>query len=251
MSTPHSENRRYLLRLWIPALAGSALVATLVLAGLRSRDVYRILPVLVAVLLAVIVIFAARWRQKRRIILMLRSSDPDRFLRSFAATLRRMPHGPMLAAANSATVLALYGRHSDAEAALAAVSWTGLPPLIHAQESAARAVIAYARGAVSEGIDQAVVASQRSSIDNAAPGARTSELAYRTYRNLGLALAGRATETTADELRVAFAELPLLGKLLAAWGLAALAKRTGDESRLAELQDFIRANAPHFAPVIE
>ncbi len=88
-------------------------------------------------------------------------------------------------------------------------------------------------------------------MDVAAPGARTSEIAFRTYRNLGLALSGRATQTTAQELSVAFTSLPLVGQILAAWGLALIARDHGDVAQLEFMQNFIRKHGPYLRPVLE
>lgn len=251
MSTEQGDNRRYLLRLWIPALVGCAVVGTLLLLTLTSGDAARSIPAAIAVAFTVGMFFGTRWRQKRRIAQMLQTPDPDRFLSSFAKSMKRIPHGSLMAAANSATVLALYGRFEQAEGALSAESWDAAPPLIQAQESAARAVVAYARGTITEGLDYAVAASQQAALNLSAPGARTSDLAYRTYRNLGLALAGRATDTTTQELRTALAQLPLLGQVLAAWGLALIAKSTGASTELREMQAFLKKNAPYFVSSIE
>jgi hypothetical protein len=149
-----------------------------------------------------------------------------------------------------ATINAFYGRFQEAEEALAAVSWQGVPAFIEAQEHVARATIAYARGSLSGGLDHAISAAQLASVDSRFPGAQRSELALRTSRNLGLALSGRATESTEEELRVAFRRLPLLGQINAAWGLAVIAGRKGDTAQQQEMRAFIETRAPHFAPVL-
>lgn len=176
---------------------------------------------------------------------MLQAPDPTPFLRSFAKSLRRLPNGNHFAAANAATILALYGRTEEAERELEAVQWEDVPPLIQAQASAARAVIAYVNGAITEGLDHAVAATQQGAVDSSAPGASTAELAFRTYRNLGLALAGRTMDATAEELRTALAKLPLVGQILAAWGLAAIARAEGNDAELAAMRSFLAQHAPH------
>jgi hypothetical protein len=245
MATPRDDNRRYILSLWIPALAICAVVGFLTIAALRSGDPARIFPVVIGIVLTSALFLVTRWRQKRRVARLWQSADPEQILKSFSTSLQRIPHGSFFAAANTATVLSLYGRFDEAERALAAVSWESVPPFVRAQEAAARAALAYASGSVAVGLDHAVVATQQASLNIAAPGATTSELAFRTYRNLGLALSGRATETTGQELRTALAKLPLLGQLLAAWGLAAIGKSGGSANQFQEMCAFIRANAPH------
>ena len=251
MSNSPNNNRRFLTRLWIPVLLFSAFVVVVMIAALTSGDAARTTPVIVGLAVAAVAIVVSRWFQKHRVARMLLAPDPSPFLRSIAASARRIPHGSLLAAANAATVLALYGRFREAEEALRSVSWQGAPPLIQAQASAARAVLAYVQGAVNEGLDYAVAATQEAPVDVAFPGAAIAELAFRTYRNLGLALGGRATETTAEELRNAMTRLPVLGQILAAWGLAVIARSMGDVAEVNRLRSFIEQQAPHFTPVLE
>src|SRR5262245_7282648 len=218
--------------------------------ALASGDPARSVPLAFGIAVAAVVFVVTRVKQKRQFARMLRSADPLPLLHSFGASLRRMPHGSFVFAANTATVLALYGRFDDAERALAAVSWADVPPFIQAQESAARATLAYARGSISEGLDHAVAATQQASLNVATPGARTSELAFRTYRNLGHALSGRETDTTSLELHAAFAQLPLLGRLIAAWGLAVIAKSRNSSSELQQMHLFIKTTAPHCSALL-
>lgn len=251
MSTSRNDNQRYLLRLWLPALAISGFVGILLVAALASGDPSRIVPAAFGIAFTALMFVSIRRYQKRRITLMLQTPDPTPFLRSFASSLRRMPNGAHFAAANSATVLALYGRFEEAKRALESASWAGAPPLVQAQESVARAAIAYAYGSITEGLDYAVAATQQASLVRIAPGAARSELAFRTYRNLGLALAGRATDSTCQELRSAFEQLPILGQVAAAWGLAIIAKNNGNETELQAMQAFIKRQAPYCKPVLQ
>jgi hypothetical protein len=244
------DNRRYLLRLWVPVIIGVAVLALLLVPALTSGDVERNVPAIVGIVSAAAILIGSRWWSKRRLGRMLHAADPRPFLRSFAAAAKRIPHGSLLASANAATVLALYGHVGEAEQTLNAVSWQSVPPLVHAQESAARAVLAYVGGSVDEGLDYAVAATQQASVNSAFPGAQTSELAFRTYRNLGMALSGRATGTTAEELRTALARLPLLGQVLAAWGLALIARNNGQDAELQAMRSFVATRAPHLEPVL-
>lgn len=251
MATRQTENRTFPLRLWIPALGLSAAMGSLLSAGLTSGQPSQALPAALGLLMAGVVFFSAQWGQKRRFARALRSADPGPFLRAFAQSRRRLPHGSLLAAAQSASILPLYGRFAEAEEALAGVSDRQAPPLIQAQLRVARAVLAYARGEVTEGLDHAVAATLLASESLRAPGARGAEMAFRTCRNLGLALSGRETEATERELRTALERLPLLSQIKAAWGLAVLAKREGDAPRFHAMREFIETRAPHFDPVLQ
>src|SRR5947199_10690645 len=113
MATSQAENRSYLLRLWIPAVLLCSFVAVLVILALTSGDAGRAIPVAVGIGVAAIMLVAIRRHQKARIARMLQASDPDPSLHSFATSVRRIPHGSLFAASNSAIILALYGRVDD------------------------------------------------------------------------------------------------------------------------------------------
>lgn len=247
MATPQTENRTFLLLLWIPALGLSVAMGSLLSAALASGETSRALPAVFGILMAALVFTAARWFQKRRLSHALRSADPSPFLRALAESLRRIPHGSLLAAAQSASILPLYGRFEEAEEALAAVAGRNAPPLIQAQLRLARATLAYARGEVTEGLDHAVAATLLASGSSQGSAAQ----AFRTGRNLGLVLLGRGVETTGQELRTALERLPLLSQIHAAWGLAVLAKRQGDTSQLHAMRAFVESRAPHLTAVLE
>src|SRR5215208_3752778 len=137
MPISQHDNRHYLLRLWVPALVFCAIVGMLIIADLASGESDRSIPAVVGIVVAAIVFMSVRHYQKRRIVRMLQTEDPGKFIRTFAESARRIPHGSLLAAANAATILALYGRFGEAEHALESVSWRNVPPLLQAQESAA------------------------------------------------------------------------------------------------------------------
>jgi hypothetical protein len=192
-----------------------------------------------------------RRAQTRKIAKMLQLPQPDGMLDALAASVRKLPNGDVFMAANSATILAFYGRFEDAERVLSTVSRAAVPPIVQSQESAARAAIAFARGDVSEGLDHSIAARAEAEMDVTVPGSATSTMALRTYRNLGMALAGRDSDATADELREAFTKLPLVGQIIAAWGLAVIHRRKGDVDQHLAMVRFVETRAPHFRPVLD
>ena len=251
VTTLNKSNRRFLLRIWILAIALCLIVGSMFAVELTSDDAARSRPVALIILVTAVFLMSTRWLQKRRLAKALQSPDPNTYLRSVSGSLRRIPHGSQMAAASSATILALYGRHEEAEASLQSVDWHGLPPLIQAQGNLARAAIAYTHGDLEKGLAHADAAAQLAFVDTPFPGSQTSELAIRTYRNLGLALFDRTTDSTEHELRTARTRLPLLGKLSAAWGLSVIAKRNGNSPEYQAMRMFIESTAPHFTPVLQ
>jgi hypothetical protein len=236
------------LWLWIPValllvFVLGPLILPLVKGNAGSTEVIGITSF---VLLIVCVISLQKWRLARA----LQSPDPSALLHSIGST-GRMRHGSLLSAALSANYLAAYGRLQEAEQALDSVSWKDAPPFIEAQRSSARSLVAYLRNEPHEGLVHAESAVEEADVDTVVPGANLSALAIRTYRNLGLALSRNADDAVEQELRTAHARLPLLGSIIAAWGLAVIAKHKGEHDRSQTLRKFIADRAPHFAPVLQ
>lgn len=251
MSSPRDRNERLLLTLWGPVIAATALGIVAFAMQAPSKDgneIYLVGPLGVAVAFGFV--FVTRTLLKRKVAAALRSPTPEAF-RSVAYSNRAGPYGIQLSAANVANVCALYGRVDEAEAALASVSWDECPPIVLANRSAARALMAYARGELGEGRVHAIRATEEGEVPSAAPGGKTSAIAFRTHVDLGRALEGRATAATVKDLEEARATLPLLGQIVAEWALGAAARDRGDEARLAIARAFVVEHAPYFAPVLQ
>lgn len=250
MADSTTRNRWFLLGLWLPVVLLSAFLLLMAVAAWRSGGLryFVLVPVCLGALAVAVVV--VRRRQARRLAGLLKQPDPWPAVRSTKALLSRLPqHGQHMAAASAAKVLALYGQVTEAQRELESVDWTGVPPLIEAQRSSARALIAYVSGDVAAGLDFATTALDMAKTPSAAPGAAGSDLAFRTCRNLGLALSGQEDDKVLDDLQTARQRLPLLGRILATWALAAAAKRRGDHRHLAALRSFLQESAPSFRPV--
>ena len=251
MTVPGKANFRYIARLWLPALLFGVFLIIILGAALTSGDPSRYIPAIFGIVAAAVMLISIRGIQRRKITRMLQSPDPKPMLESFRSSMRRIPNGALFGAANSATIFAFYGRFEEAEDSLNSVTWEGVPPFVHAQRSVARAAIAYAKDHVAEGMDNSIAAITEASIAAAVPGSKTSDLAFRTYRNLGLALSGGDSDTTSRELLDAFGKLPLIGKIVAAWALAVISRRNGDVKQFEMMRTFVHARAPHFRPILQ
>lgn len=246
-----SRNDRYFLKQWLIIAFFLAIVV-----GLCARDINRGDQgmLLAAAGLVLLLGGAVAWGlivPKRRLAKALQAPDPAAYLTGLAKSLNRMPHGTYLAAAETATLLALYGRTHQAEAALSQLPAEAVPPFFQSMEPRARAFIAYAEGRYQEGLAFAELALSQGVVSGRLPGSGISSLASRTCRNLGLALLGEETPATMGELREARSRLPLTGQLIAAWGLAAAAKRAGHSTEFLAMRQFIQSAAPHFSPVLK
>lgn len=247
MSSPKEQNERYLLKLWLPVLAFVALVVV----NIPNMNASSVGPLaLVGAAVAGSVGFVVYRRRKVQAQVAAALKEPTVVAFRALVFAHVSPHyGLHMAHASLATVHALYGDVEEAERSLGAVSWDDCPPIVLAQRFTARAVISYVRGDYGQGRSYAIHAAEEGEAPSAAPGAKTSAIAFRTHVDLGRALEGRATETTVRDLEEAKTTLPILGRILAEWGLGAAAKSRGDHERLATARAYMVANAPHFTPI--
>lgn len=250
VAEPSARNRWFLLGLWLPAILLGGLLLLMAAAAWRSGGLRYLLMVLVFLGALAVALFGVRRGQASRFARLLKQPDPLPVVHFTKAQLSRLPqHGQYLAAANAAEILALYGRADEARHELESVAWIGTPPLIGAHRCSAVALIAYVSGDVAAGIESATTALDMAQVSPAVPGSARGVLAFRTLHNLGLALSGQEDEGAADDLQAARQRLPLLGRILATWALAAVAKRRGELAHLAACRDSLQESAPFFRPV--
>ncbi len=252
MSLFRESNRRYLLHKWVPALAVIGVFGVfggLTLAALLSGDPQRAIPGAIGLLFAAGVLATAPMRAERKTIRALQLADPQACLNAMGVTSERL-RGNFILAANAAIIFAHYGRLDVARRVIASTSWRDAPPLLQAQGCIARAMVAHHEGHYAEAQAQIADAALLGEVDKWFPGAASSARGYRLHHNLGLALAGSATDDTVQELRAAFARRPTFIKLYAAWALAVIAKRRGDTGQLQAMRQFIASRAPHFRLVL-
>lgn len=249
MTSPRDTNRRLLLLLWAPL---AVIVAGWIVHFARLAEGGEIGTLFSSVLLVPAVVglmLYVRRKKEKQLAVALLAPTPAAFRELAFGNGGTIPYGLQMATANVATVTALYGDVEEADRSLRSISWDGCPPMVDAQRSVARAVIAYARGDYGGGRSHAIRAAMEADVPEGFPGASTSALAVRMHEALGRALSGTMNDESRRVLELAREKLPLLGKVLAAWGLAAIAKREENEAHLAEQVTFLRAHAPHFAPV--
>ena len=246
-----TANQKFLMKLWLPGIVVALIIVASVLGGVTRGDTSPLVFTLEGVILAVVLHFGIKHFQGRRFAKLLRQDSPGKLSEYFARILRRAPHGRHYAAAQSAVVTALYGDVASADEHLASVDWKGLPPMVRAQETLAQAIIMYSKGEYLPGENLSRLAQSQAEIPKGNPGAKTAELAFLNHINLGMILAGSDTPDSRDVLRTAFEKLPLLGKILAAWGLAVAANRAGDSAGFKRMTDFVAENAPHFRTVLD
>lgn len=168
-----------------------------------------------------------------------------------ARLMRRLPDGDALAAQARAFAWALYGRGPEAFRAISEVSWGARAPLIHAVGLSAEAVTeALCRRDAPRALELAQRARALASLSARLPGAAQTARYHETCVGLCEVLAGVETPEGVARLEES-AEDPRFPplQLVAAYALAIARERSGDGERAARLRAFLRATAPHCAPL--
>lgn len=244
------SNRRFVLRLWLFAGGGVAFVVTLMVTVVLTADDFTVWLAAAFLPTLAVLIFGLRWWGARRFEKALQQPRPTAFLRFVQqGASAAVPHAAQMAAGQSALVSVLYGEVEQAERFLDSVTWNAAPAIVEAQASAARALIAYVRGDAREGLGWAGKAREEARVGSGLPGGAATERAFNVYVALGTVLYQEETEETIQDLTDGFERLPLLPRVVAAWGLALVAAQRGDRARFEELRGFIATRTPHFTPI--
>lgn len=222
----------------------AAVMVTGVVANVVRGNYLAIPLVCSALLLAVAVVWAGIWLNRRRIQLMFRNPTPDRLIESYHATLlqaraRKIPNADAAAAHLSALAATVYGQFDRAREELAAVDWEDTPAMYRRNrlytlgliallekhdEAGALRMAAEARAL--EGSDPAEARSILADVIQVATGECDAESVKRTER-------AAARKVGA---------LPALS----AWALSRQFDRAGQQAEAAQYRGQAREAAPHF-----
>jgi hypothetical protein len=247
-----TRNTSYLLRLWWPAGLIAACVAIPIAIGLPialwQGQTEAALIVAVAILLPVALFVGIRWLQNWRVRRLFQSPVPEALI-SFCRRSARMAliaDADALVAHNCASVYILYGQFEDARSQLRSVSWERRAPLIAACGQASEALLCYLDTREYErGLTIARAAQELGTVHKAFPGAATSHAALASFVQIGEVLTGHGTRSTIQSLEDHYRHLPLVGKLLVAWGLKQAYGQSGDVNRAQAMDHFIRQLGPN------
>ena len=242
-----TKNTRFLLGMWDAAAPGLIAIGVVVGLTLWHGVVWPslLLCALFGARLVLRKLGLADWRTRR----LLQSRSPDRMIAVCAgATNRAIGVSGMDAvqAHSIAFVYTLYGEYESARTELQKINWASRPPLAQAWERSVLALHCYFETREYEhGLELARSARELGRSPRLIPGVRTSAAALESYVLIGEILCGRYSESGVRELEADRNMLPLLGQLIADWGLALAHGRTGDRASAEAARDRIRAVAPH------
>jgi hypothetical protein len=240
-----SPNARYLAILWVVVGAIFAFVASLYARSVVDGDYVMVAAGVVGVGILVV---ALGCRARRRLRQLLQCETPVPLVQFYERTMGStlIPNGDALLSHSSALAYTLYADYPAARAALARVAWNERPPLVRALRRSVEALLCYFdTQEYARGLDLAESAKELAAIPALFPGARTAAAAHESYGEIGQVLCGKSTEATVASLERKMASLPLIGRLLVAWGLAIAYSQRGNTAKAEDMLAFVRKYAPH------
>jgi len=248
-----SRNTWHLVKIWAVVAVPGLLLSVPMIRAIISWD----LPVIVVPLLAVLatsgMAVLLRWRAHGRIRRLLRSESAEDLVAEYERMLRSplLPNRDALLAHCCAFAYVIYGDFEAARAELKGIDWESHVPLIHADGLLMEALLCYLEtGQYEEGLALARSARDMARVSSVFPGARASGAAYESYVEIGEVLCGAGTEEKIASLERKAAALPITGKLLVWWGLAAAYDQRGEHEKATAARRLIRETAPHCRAIL-
>lgn len=202
-----------------------------------------------AIVFAVAMMFGIRWWTADKVRRLLQADSAATFIAYYRRALLgrvMIPNGEAMYAHSAAVVHLIYGDFPAARACLHSVNWAGRMPLIEGMGLSGEALLCYFDTRDYEkGLEFAQAAQKLAQTAEVLPGAKTSAAAFASYVEIGEILCRRATPETLASLRERSKRLPLMGKILVAWGLAIGYRDAGNPAQFEVMRNYLRLTAPH------
>jgi hypothetical protein len=245
--TEADKSVRQIWLLWGIAVVLGGLTLMGLVSSARRGD-YAIVVVVPLVLL--MVLGSTLW-QRRMQARLLQQPSLEVVLQRYQKALGRMPHADVALAYTSALAAAYYGDYTRAEQFVGSVNWEGRGRVYEAWPLHIEALLLFWRDkAYRRGLAAARRAQELADVGGALPGAGTSRLAYATLVAVGEVLVGESTPETVGVLERGRKKLPLMGSLLATWGLAAHHAKAGASANADAALAEVRTAAPYCSPLL-
>lgn len=245
MTTPDRSTKQIWL-LW-GTVGVLSIISLMSLVASVGRGNHLIVVVVLAVITGLLGIL--KWQQRTQARL-LQQPSLDAVLQHYKRAMTRVPQSePMLAYA-SALAAVYYGDFDRAEQIMGSVKWEGRGRIYEAWPLYVEALVLFWREkAYQRGLAVARRAQTFAEVGGAWPGAATSRLAYGILVAVGEVLAAEGVPRTIETLENGRRRLPLMGKLLATWGLAAHHASGGAHEKASRALTWVRTVAPYCTPL--
>ncbi len=178
-----------------------------------------------------------------RVRMLLRDKTPDRIIRHYHSSVRRIPHAKAAAAYLSALAAAFYGQFDRARAELDAVDWDATTPVYRGHRLYVLATLA-----LLEETDYPKALKLARQADELE--ARGEGGGLKVLDDVIHAVAEGPTEEMVARMdRVAKKQHGLMPGMCA-WALAVHYKRSGDAEKAADYKELLRMTVPFSAPMV-
>jgi hypothetical protein len=179
---------------------------------------------------------------------LLQADSPKPLIAYYAKTFgrRSTPFNIALLAFSKALGYTLYGLFDSARAEVEKIDWEQKPPIWQALKVYLQALWAYLeKHDFQQGTILAKEARRLAEVSSSFPGAKRSLSSYDAIVEIGELLSGNTDPTIVTRLRKRLRRLPILVKVLIAWGLEGFYDRSGDVKQAQEMRDLLTKLAPH------
>ncbi|MBO8173375.1 MAG: hypothetical protein H0Z33_16025 [Bacillaceae bacterium] len=244
-----NKNNKYLLKLWIPSLI-IIIVAFISLANNTNQNP----TVLITVLFVIGLVIYMRFKAKNKINQSLKKESPESLIKTLNGSIK-LSMGDIKAfmtAYHSALSYLLYGQFQQALAEMNKINWEEQEPLFQSFNLNIQSLNHYLNTKdYQEGLRLARKAKASASVSSVYPGQQKSAQTYQAYVDVGLILTNQASEEQIKNVQQVFNKLPVIPKLIIAWGLAVYYKNHNQMDKASEMINFCQQSAPYCRPLHE
>jgi hypothetical protein len=239
-----NKNDKHLFKLWIPVLLIILIIIIAMYFSMKSNNYI----FLIGIIFAIFVRQKLKKGLDKNLLKALKQEGPNELIFALVAPLKSTPNKNMkmaFTAYHTALPLVLYGNYSQAEEVMEKVDWTKQEPIYQALKFNINSLINYFNSNNFEGLSFARQAKALATTSSMFLGSNKSQSTYEAYIEIGQILNGLTNETIIKSLNDRFIKLPLIPKLIIAWGLQNAYKQINNMDKFEEMKLFCTKNAPY------
>jgi hypothetical protein len=239
------QNTAFLLRLWIPAII-VLIISVFVMSAVLRMSGY--LPVILAITIMGVIVGWVYFKTFSQIARLLKATTSQPLINYYDKKLGRTlnPNKDVILAFSKSLIYTLYGDFDDSKVEVNKINWEQKPPLVKAQRLFLQALWAYLETHdFQQGSNLAQEARQLTEVSSSFPGASRALGAYDMVVEVGELLSGNSKPSTVAKLEERLQRLPVLMKVIAAWGLEGFYNQSGQSEQARKMRELLINLAPY------
>ncbi|WP_058303116.1 hypothetical protein [Gorillibacterium timonense] len=236
------ENNKFLAKLWIPIVLLIIFASIGLVREISEAWTYVLIPVIVLLFFYVI-----RVRVKNRVKAALQHQTPDKLIETIASPLRgsvRKELQEPFYVYNTALSYVFYGELDKAASVMNTIEWETKEPMFQALNDSIRSQIQYFTNDIHSGLANARRAKALAATSSF-PGAKKSAEVYEAYVEVGEIVGWNRNDDLIRSLEQKYQKMPLLPKLIIAWGLMNGYHQRNETKKCEDMLEFCKSSAPH------